>query len=302
MLDAITEIEKITAGSRPLSDEQLLRLAVLRHQVGAAKVGEASATEPPPPPEDLFPGVVGAPEIDRAELTSAHVAAGLLHHGVLVVRGMMSAEDVERLSGMIDGKDWSAPQFPTDGSGEPCAGSSPMKCSPATLQGLVEAYSNAGMNSLMADYFGESPVLLSERLQIERKVLKTGLPWHQDGAFFGGHVGAVNSFLALDACGVDATGLMVVTKRFGEVVGVEPGERAQLGYGNAFNHEDILKMFGEESVVTPALEPGDAILIDEMTMHRTGAPPQKPAARSWAITWFFAPSRFPEQRHPLWLG
>jgi len=215
---------------------------------------------------------------------------------------MIAPEDVERLQGLIDGNDWSVPQCPTDAGGEPCPGSAPMKCSAASLQGLIEAYQNAGIDAVLADYLGEDPVLLSERLLIDRQVLKTGLPWHQDGAFFGANVGAVNSFLALDPCGVDATGLTVATKRFQEVVGVAPGERAQLAYGNAFKHEDILALAGPDRVITPVLESGDAILLDEMTMHRTAAPPANAQPRAWAITWFFAASRFPEQRHPLWFG
>jgi hypothetical protein len=302
MLDAIDEVRKITAGPCPLSQADLVRLAVLRHQIGAARVREAPAASPGEPPEDLFPGTVGAPEVARAQLTAAHLASGLRHHGALVVRGMIARDDVERLKSLVDGNDWSVPQYPTDASGEPCRGSAPMKCSAASLQGLVEAYQNAGIDAVLAEYLGEDPVLLSERLLIDRQVLKTGLPWHQDGAFFGANVGAVNSFLALDSCGIEATGLTVATKRFQEVVGVAPGERAQLAYGNAFKHQDILAMAGPERVITPVLEPGDAILLDEMTMHRTAAPPANAQPRAWAITWFFAPSRFPEQRHPLWFG
>jgi len=302
MLDAIAEVRRITAGPRPLSAAELARLAVLRHEIGVARVREAPASLPGDPPEDLFPGVVGAPEVERADLTAAHLASGLRHHGALVVRGMIAPADVRRLSDLIDGRDWSAPQRPTDAEGEPYPGSAPMKCSPASLQGLVEAYQNAGIAAVMAEYLGAEPLLLSERILIDRQVLKAGLPWHQDGAFFGANVGAVNSFLALDPCGVDATGLTVATKRFEEVVGVASGERAQLAYGNAFKHEDILELAGPERVITPALGPGDAILLDEMTMHRTAAPPANAQPRAWAITWFFAPSRFPEQRHPLWFG
>jgi hypothetical protein len=302
MLDAIAEIEKITAGPRPLSEADLVRLVVLRHEIGAGSVRKMVTSPAPAPTEDLFPGVVDAPEIHREELTADHVASGLRHHGALVVRGLMTPAEVERLCGHIDGHDWSAPQFPNDAQGSPNLDSAPMKCSAASLQGLVEAYQNVGMGAVLAEYFGEAPVLLSERLQVDRQVLKSGLPWHQDGAFFGGNVGAVNCFLALDACGVDATGLSVVTRRFDEVIGVEPGTRADLGYGSSFKQEEVLELAGPGRIATPALEAGDAILLDEMTMHRTAAPPKNTLARSWAITWFFAPSRFPELRHPLWFG
>ncbi|CAA0111456.1 Uncharacterised protein [Halioglobus japonicus] len=302
-LEASAEIERIAAMPRPLSPADLGRLAVLRHQLGAHYVAQAQKRLPPEPKQDLFPGVPGVPEISGADLTGAHVASGLRQHGALVVRGLIAPADVEMLVSLIDGKDWSIPQHPGDDRGEILPGSSPLKCSAASLQGLVEAYQNAGMQKIMAEYLGEPAVLLSERILLDRQTFQTGLPWHQDGAFFGANAGGVNSFLALDSCGVDATGLSVAAHRFNTVVGVEEGERAELTYGKSLKDDGVRELAGADSLVTPVLEAGDAIFIDEMTMHRTGRRPkgeQKP--RSWAITWFFAPSRFPQMRHPLWFG
>ena len=167
----------------------------------------------------------------------------------------------------------------------------------------MEAYSNAGMGAIMSEYLGEPPLLLAERLQVDRQILGVGLPWHQDGAFFGGNLGGLNSFLALEPCGVETTGLSVVAHRFNEVVGVEAGQRANLDYGVALKDPDIEGIAGRGSICTPALEAGDAIFLDEMTMHRTGRPPKgKARPRCWAVSWFFASSRFPELRHPLWFG
>jgi hypothetical protein len=328
MLDAIAELKHITSGPRPLSETDLLRLVVLRHEIGAKSIRNTPSPLPPAPAKDLFPGMVGAPEISGAELTAAHVASGLRHHGALVVRGLVAPADVARLCGLIDGRDWSKPLVPTDEQGQPSKGSAPMQCSAAALQGLVESYHNAGMDAVMTEYLGEAPVLLSERLQIDRQIIRSGLSWHQDGAFFGRNVGGVNSFLALDNCGSDVPGLSVVTRRLDEIIGVEHGQRANLGYANAFRNKDVLALAGTGRVITPVLGPGDAIFIDEMTMHRTAAPRSNPRPhswaiawffalsryleqrhplnsprpRSWAITWFFSPSRFPEQRHPLWFG
>tara|TARA_R110002049_G_scaffold177382_22_gene344592 strand:+ start:11161 stop:12075 length:915 start_codon:yes stop_codon:yes gene_type:complete len=302
-LEASTEIDRITAMPRPLSSADLGRLAVLRHQLGARYVAEASKRLPPEPSMDLFSGVRGIPEISGAELTGAHVASGLRQHGALVVRGLIAPADVDMLVSLIDGRDWTVPQQPGDDRGEILPGSSPMKCSAASLQGLVEAYQNAGMREVMAEYLGEPAVLLSERLLLDRQTFQTGLPWHQDGAFFGANAGGVNSFLALDSCGSDAVGLSVAAHRFNSIVGVEEGKRAELTYGTSLKDAGVRELVGEDALVTPMLEAGDAIFIDEMTMHRTARRPkgeQKP--RSWAITWFFAPSRFPDMRHPLWFG
>lgn len=297
------EIAQIIARPRPLSAADLGRLAVLRHQLGVHQVAQASRRLPPEPAEDVFAGVRGVPEVTGADLTGAHVASGLRLHGALVVRGLIAQADVDNLCSLIDHRDWSIFQHPCDAHGDALAGSSPMKCSAASLQGLIEAYQNAGMYRVMLDYLGEPPVLLSERMLLDRQTFKTGLPWHQDGAFFGGNVGAVNSFLALEPCGAEAVGLAVAAHRFSEVVGVKEGERANLVYDNSLKDDDVRELVGADFVVTPQLEAGDAIFIDEMTMHRTGPRPrgeQRP--RSWAITWFFAPSRFPAMRHPLWFG
>ncbi|MCB1706944.1 MAG: phytanoyl-CoA dioxygenase family protein [Halioglobus sp.] len=301
--EAVAEIEKIIADPRPLSAADLGRLAVLRHEIGALHVAQAPRRLPPEPSRDLFAGVKGLPEVSGAELTGEHVASGLRLHGALLVRNLVSDRDVATLRSLIDGRDWTMQQRPCDAEGHVLPGSAPMKCSAASLQGLVEAYQHAGMYHIMSDYLGEPPVLLSERLLIDKQRFETGLPWHEDGAFFGGNVGGVNSFLALDTCGVEAVGLGVVARRFTEVLGVKEGERANLVYNNSLEDEDVVALAGADAVVTPLLEAGDAILIDEMTLHRTGRRPKTgQLPRSWAITWFFAPSRFPAQRHPLWLG
>lgn len=302
MLNAVSEIQRITAGPRPLSASALGRLAVLRHEVGARTIRTPLSTMPPVPVEDLFDGVVGVPEVFGSELTGAHVASGLRHHGAIVVRNLVAPAYIAQLTALIDGRDWSTPLCPVDANGEPLKGSAPMKCSAASLQGLIDAYESAGMHAVMADYLGEPPVLLSERLQVDRQILKDGLSWHQDAGFFGVGVGGVNSFLALDHCGKEAPGLSLVARRFDRIIGVEEGKRAILTYGNSLKREHVIKLAGPGGIITPILRPGDAILFDEMTLHRTGSGPKLTKARTWAITWFFGPSRFPESRHPLSFG
>ncbi len=51
--------------------------------------------------------------------------------------------------------------------------------------------------------------------------------------------------------------------------------------------------------MAPVLEAGDALLFDEMTLHRTGVTGWKVPLRDVAITWFFAPSRFPRDGTPI---
>ena len=128
MLDAVVEIETITSGQRPLSDAQLGRLAVLRHQLGAQRINQSSPSTRPSCSEDLFAGSVGIPEVSGADLTGAHVTCALRFHGALVVRGLIAPADVERLRGLVDGKDWTIFQHPVDLNGQPLRDSVPMKC------------------------------------------------------------------------------------------------------------------------------------------------------------------------------
>ncbi|MEM9257309.1 MAG: hypothetical protein AAGA91_17845 [Pseudomonadota bacterium] len=298
------ELQSILAKQVPLNDADLSRATVLRHRIGRTQLTPGRHSLPSAPAVDVFEGVRGVPEVNAAELTGAHVACGLRLHGALVVRGLVDPVGVDQLRGLIDGMDWSEHRYASDADGIQLPDAPPMRCTPITLQGLIEVYLRAGMREVMTEYMGEAPVLLAERTLVDRRPLSHGLPWHQDAAFFGGGVGAVNSFLALDECGRKAPGLMVISHRFNELRGVGDGERSKLKYGLGLSKQEIIKEAGgPEQVSEPHLQAGDAIFLDEMTFHRTGRTSKENTnARSWAVTWFFPPSRFPEDRHPLWFG
>ncbi|HXH26060.1 MAG TPA: phytanoyl-CoA dioxygenase family protein, partial [Vicinamibacterales bacterium] len=153
---------------------------------------------------------------------------------------------------------------------------------------------------IVEEYLGEPPVLLAERVWVRRHRAGRGLPWHQDAAFFGGEFRALNIWLAVTACGDDAPGLSVVARRFSRVQGLGDDEiPAPLHYGLAFSAEDIRRFAGNYEVANPRFEPGDALLFDEMTLHRTSPVAWRVPYKDAAVTWFFAPSRFPPHRTPL---
>ena len=52
-------------------------------------------------------------------------------------------------------------------------------------------------------------------------------------------------------------------------------------------------------VVSPVFRPGDAMLFDELMLHRTGIPAQMLHDRYAIESWFFAPSRYPMTQEPL---
>ena len=49
----------------------------------------------------------------------------------------------------------------------------------------------------------------------------------------------------------------------------------------------------------PVFEPGDALLFDNMLLHRTAADATMTQARYAIESWFFAPSRYPNDQLPL---
>jgi ectoine hydroxylase-related dioxygenase (phytanoyl-CoA dioxygenase family) len=145
------------------------------------------------------------------------------------------------------------------------------------------------------EYFGTRPVVVAERVRLRRDRL--GLPWHQDAAFFGGTFDAVNAWIALTPAGVDRDGLAVVPRRIDQIVG-QSDEYPTLNYGtDVFTPAVVDALCAGLPPAAPAFEPGDALLFDEMTVHRThtiqdtGSPP-----RDVAVAWFFSPDRIPDEK------
>ena len=73
----------------------------MAERVDRARALVDAAAEPPAEvhraTEDLFPGVEGLPDVDLAELTLDRLASGIQHHGGMVVRGLLTADQVDAL-------------------------------------------------------------------------------------------------------------------------------------------------------------------------------------------------------------
>ena len=176
-----------------------------------------------------------------------------------------------------------------------------MMCSPAAVYDIIEMYKEVGLGETISEYLGERPVLLTERIRLTRQRGGAGLPWHQDAAFYGGVFHAVNVWLAISTCGADAPGLNVIPRRFDDVCGIEAGEcfPLPLTYGERFTAELVREIADGHPVSNPDFRPGDALLFDELTMHRTSQCDWKLPYRDSAVTWFLSPSRVPAAVTPL---
>jgi hypothetical protein len=259
--------------------------------------------------EDLFPGE-RIPEVAREQLTVERLRSGIMHHGSLLVRGLANGDQVEQLTGDIDkalvafdthaagGKrsdlaGWFQPFTQDRGSYRRLRrkrGAVLAVDSPPALFDLVETFAHAGIDRLVRDYFAEPPMMLAKKVVLRRVPphdMTTG-GWHQDGAFMGVGIRSLNIWLSLSHCGDDAPGLDVVGRRLDELV--------ETGGEGTFNdwatNPQAAERVGSGAVVRPIFEPGDALLLDHMTLHRTAADTGMTKDRYAIETWLFAPSTY----------
>src|SRR5690606_38200417 len=77
-------------------------LVRLRQDGYAAEPVRLPTTPWPPPLADPFPGLRGVPEVPARELSGAVLGGAILHHGALIVRGLVPEARVQTLVEDID--------------------------------------------------------------------------------------------------------------------------------------------------------------------------------------------------------
>lgn len=310
-----------TRYNRTCPDEEIERLLVSwRIFAFAAKPKTSPDPNWPADFADPFPDASGVPEIDAAQLTTENLAGAILHHGALLVRGLIPQDEAGKLADGItralDGfTAWAAdrstpatrwftpaelPMYGKLSNVRPWilgGGGAWAADSPHMLFELVELLERTGMIDLVAGYLSERPALSVGKTTLRRVPASIqNTDWHQDGAFLGKDVRSVNLWLALSPCGRDASAIDLVPKRIPYIV--ETGTQGAL-----FNWSVGPGMVESLAQVTPVSSPefaaGDALLFDHLFLHRTSLPPNRSKDR-WAIEcWMFAPSHYPMDQGPL---
>jgi hypothetical protein len=315
--DAIALLTEADAELRDPGIER--RMVELRHSA----FGEIDATPRPSwPPDypDLFGDVDGIPEVQADELTAEAVGAGILHHGSLIVRGLVTGERVDNLKRDIDlafenhdarrdgapleqTAPWyaafkPAPEYSVtfgerwwirDGGGVWTADS------PRSLVDLIDAFEQARLRRVLGDYLGEPPTMSVKKCTLRRVPVDSGTDWHQDGAFLGDDIRTVNVWLTLTDCDGEAPSLDVVAQRL-------PGVLETGSHGAQFDWSvgpDLVAQVAPDTVVRPTFCAGDALLFDQRNLHRTGVSPGMTRERYAVETWFFAPSQYPHDQIPI---
>jgi len=295
-------------------------LVLLRHRAFAAVPRRPGHDRWPPEVDDMFGPDVIVPEVLGSELTASHVRSALVNHGFLVVRDLVPPARVDQLKDDIDHAlvaakahvdgastadtaPWWVPFKPTEGysvgGGRQWIweqGSVWAVDSPRSLFDLVETFREIGLDGTIASYLGETPALSVKKCTLRRVPADTGTNWHQDGAFLGQGIRTLNVWIALSACGDDSPSLDIVPKRMEGIV--QTGTDGAL-FDWSVGEGAVERVRGDLSIVRPRFEAGDAMLFDELFLHRTGVSEGMDRDRYTIESWFFAPSSYPDEQIPV---
>ncbi len=267
-----------------------LQLGKQRREESGGEYGRVASIS-----EGVLPAGGPLPEVAGGDLDAYVLADGILNHGALVVRKLYSDAQVEHLRELAESQVEQAPA-PQEGLG----------CSAGTCMELLDIYWDSGLLPAVNAYQAGSTLMFSERTKLRRQLRRrdklSAIPWHQDAAFFGGQRGAVNCWAAITPCGEENPSLSIVPRRFDHLIGWrEQSGLAPLDYGRTESREAFDTLLQDEDC-QPAncvLQPGDAVLFDEMTVHRTWSRPWRREDQIVSVSWFFPAGAFPDWGTPF---
>lgn len=311
-IDRLTERER--AGTNLETERQLIRL---RNQAGLRRLNAAGEGAAFPERSGVeLPSEV-LPEFSPEDLTPQLVRAAIMRDGCLLVRGLVGRDRAIDFAQQIDrafaerelhdsGQMYDAAFYDefqpyahvgTD-LGRPWikeGGGVLGVDSPLVNFEMNEMLAAARIPELVTGYLGE-PVLTTAHKTTLRKA-EPSVPggWHQDGRFMG-PVRSLNLWLSLSRAGDVSPGLDIVPRRFDEFITTQTDE-ALLDY--MISQRMAEEAAGETSIMRPIFHPGDALLFDDMFLHKTGSDPAMPEPRFALENWFFGASGFPDGYAPI---
>ncbi|MCB0988093.1 MAG: hypothetical protein H6519_01530 [Microthrixaceae bacterium] len=301
-------------------DPELARQIVrLRHDAFGRDRAPSQRESWPPELADPFPDVRGVPEISAAEISAAVVGGAILHHGAVIVRGLLTPDEVsvvqDRALSVLEDRDnesddgrpgaesayrpfqVEAASVPTERAWVREVGGMLVADAPEMMLEVLEIFRAKGVIDTVTEYLGERPALSYNKCVL-RRIRESAPTWHQDGAFIGSGIRAIDLWLSLSHCGGDnpAPGLDVVPKRVDEIL--ETGTKGSI-FPNSIGQGLVDEVAVDAQPETPSFAPGDAIFFDDFFVHRSSSEREFTADRYALESWFFAPSCFPERYVPI---
>ena len=106
---------------------------------------------------------------------------------------------------------------------------------------------------------------------------------------------SLNLWLSLSRCGDEAPGLDIVPRRLDLLPAGDEGTNFPI----QVRESRVEEAAGDDGVLRPIFEPGDALLFDEVFLHKTASDPQMPKPRYALESWFFGRSAFSPEYAPV---
>jgi hypothetical protein len=319
--DILDAIDELVRANRAHADARIeLRLGELRHAAFAGIEHSGGFPEWPPSPVPRVEANGIIPELAPGELRADAVREAILRHGCVAVRSLL---DPARVAQLVDGIDqafatWAGLRRPfAKPTGSPWFDPLPLDTeekeslrrtwvtngagiltidSPRMLFLLLETLDEVGLHDVAAAYLGERPALSANKCTLRRVPVDSNAGWHQDGAFLGRGIRALNIWLSLSHCGAEAPTLDVLPRRLDDIV--ETGTGGSY-FDWAVGPDIVATLARETPVIRPSFGPGDVLLFDDMLLHQTAADATMSRPRYAIETWCFAPSHYPEGHVPV---
>ena len=317
-IEALTQANKANPSAAIES-----RLVEIRHEAFFHQNFSSQFDQWPPLISNRFASVDNIPEVSVDQVSADIIRDGVFTRGSIIIRGLLSTDDVQKLRDGIEltyqnhdlslagaSKEQTAPWFvpfqptPRDADQELNrvwyreGGAELAADSPRGLFNLLECFERNKVIDLVTEYLGERPALSVRKTSL-RKIpcdLNAENGWHQDGAFLGKGIRTMNLWIALTDCGFDAPSMDMVPRRLDYIV--------PTGTDGATFEWSVSKLKIDEACAgqPPAhlhFKAGDAIVFDEMNLHRTSTLPGMTQSRFAIEAWFFAPSCYPLDQLPI---
>jgi hypothetical protein len=311
------EIRELTRQNREQRDaERERRILWLRHLVGNQLVREGGGDPQfAEPAYDALRDDSNVIEIGPEELTPSVLRAAILSRGCLLVRGLVDRGEAIAFAEQIEA---AFALRAEGGSGENGAGGvyeefhpqPPYEFtarewiemgggllavdSPKTMFSIFDALDRAGFLDVVHGYLGEPGLLSVEKTTLRKATPDVPGNWHQDGSFLG-DVRVLNLWLSLSRCGDEAPGLDIVPRR----LDLLPAGVEGTNFPIQILDSTVDEAAGDDGVLRPIFEPGDALLFDEVFLHKTASDPQMPKPRYALESWFFGRSALTQEYAPI---
>lgn len=313
-------VDRLAGANRARRDPAIEIRALQLRQDAASSIDPCLGRSPwPPVYDDPFPDAVGfLPEVHVTDLSAEVMGGAVAHHGGLIVRNLLEAEDARHIIEGIhraeaqrdridddvpddEGSSWyhAYPQShgPNTRAMVQNRGGIWMADSPANTALILDLLMSRGVIDAVARHLGERPCFSLQKSTLRHLQPVFALAgWHQDGAFLGSDVRTMNVWTALSPCGGDrpTPGLELVPKRLHEILSTEGGI-----VPNSIAPTVLDQVLADTPSVRPEFEPGDGLIFDERFLHSTYLHENMTEVRYALECWLFAPSHRPPEYLPF---